>query len=145
MRCRYLASCSHDGTARVWDFYQQIPVAVFRENTEEPMGGLTWYLSDEKKLYLITACDKGWLFIYREDHFKNNAGVLVPDQKHIRLKVSQNRGVSGAALAKCEIFAIAVNKQGFIAVNTEFGEIIIFDRVSTLDKHPNKRTPILFA
>ena len=40
---RYLASCSHDGTVRVWDVFRGICVAAFKENGDEPVGSVIWY------------------------------------------------------------------------------------------------------
>jgi len=57
---RFIASCSKDGTARVWDPYDLRPVAVFKENENEPMATQIFYKEKDveaARLFLITGSD----------------------------------------------------------------------------------------
>lgn len=40
---KYLASCSQDGTVRIWSICEGKSVAVFKYDDNEPMGLVMWY------------------------------------------------------------------------------------------------------
>ncbi len=129
-----------------------MPVAVLRESGTEdlqPMGSVCWYVDQDapadKSLYLLVASDKGLLYVYREKDFKNNGGKLVRPQPVIPLPVSPPRLIANTLVEKTEIFAVAINRQGYIAVNTEFGEIVLFERIAVIACDRDKRKPIIIS
>ena len=65
------------------------------------------------------------------------------DQKFIKLEISGPRMMDNKLIEKTEIFSVAVNQNGNIAVNTEFGEVMIFDSLKYILTSRNKRNPIV--
>lgn len=65
---KYLASCSGDGTVRIWSIYDGKPVAVLKHKDNEPMGLVMWYNNkvDEStsNQYLVTVSDSGFIYMY---------------------------------------------------------------------------------
>ncbi|CAD8172085.1 unnamed protein product [Paramecium octaurelia] len=147
---KYLASCSNDGLVIVWDIQIGKPVAALKEAQDDPILVLVFYQSNSENVnYLTVASEKGYVYIYDvQDLIKCNGSILGTQFntkikqsaiKHeadiIRLNVNYNKSNKGKVNG---ILCMEFNKQGYLAMGTDQGEIIIFDKPENLSKAINK-------
>ncbi|CAD8114683.1 unnamed protein product [Paramecium sonneborni] len=147
---KYLASCSNDGLVIVWDIQIGKPVAALKEAQDDPILVLVFYQGNTQNVnYLAVASEKGYVYIYDvQDLIKCNGSILGTQFntkikqsaiKHhteiIRLNVNYNKVNKGKVNG---ILCMEFNKQGYLAMGTDQGEIIIFDKPENLFKTINK-------
>lgn len=133
---KYLVSCSNDGSLRIWDFLNRKPLAVLRENINEKLLIALFYAFEPMKptcksaLLLICASEEGNIYIYNSMDFLNNNGIWIPNQKVLRLESPFMLHYD--FLSPKGICSIDVHPQGFLAVGTQLGDIVIFDSLQRL-------------
>ena len=137
---RYLASCSNDGSIRIWNFLEKKPLAVLRENIGEKLLILFFFAFEPiksggsaQKLLLICASEEGNIYLYDSIDFIMNNGIFIPCQKVTRLE-SPYMQLYDFPSSK-GICSIDFHPQGFLAVGTQVGDIVIFDSVKRLRQY----------
>jgi len=134
----YLASCSNDGIVRIWHLESGVPIAVFKDHAGVVCSlnffSVPVYVKGERRLKrgLASASDDGTIKIYFEDDFVNNNGVFQRNQKHLTLKVESSAANKGFS-------SIEFHPEGFIAAGTNWGSIVIWDKLSELEKKSSDR------
>ncbi|KRX10943.1 WD40-repeat-containing domain [Pseudocohnilembus persalinus] len=137
---RYLLSCSSDTTARIWDFYDGRPLAVLKGETDDPFGSGNWF-KIEDQLFLVISSDKGYVYIYREEDFINNMGVLNDEQFCLKLKMPWKSKVINGKIVnqdKNEVYNIQCHPQGYLTICLESGEIYVYEKLQNFHKNSSE-------
>lgn len=93
-----------------------------------------------QKLLLICASEEGSIYLYDSEDFLENNGIYLPSQKVIRLE-SPHMQLYDFPSSK-GICCIDCHPDGFIAVGTQLGDIVVFDSVRKLQDYGGTETSL---
>ncbi|EAR90831.2 bromodomain protein (macronuclear) [Tetrahymena thermophila SB210] len=146
---KYLVTCSIDLTARVWDIFNQRCLTCFK--SKEQLNAVVFYKYQNEfteQLYLLMMSNVGNILIYKEDQFKENGGGINQNlQPVITLAMRKHKKMQESKIVdndnKNEAVCIETHPSGYLVVGTETGEILVWEKIHTLENRNRQVLPFI--
>ncbi|KAL4459846.1 hypothetical protein ABPG74_003372 [Tetrahymena malaccensis] len=146
---KYLVTCSIDLTARVWDIFNQRCLTCFK--SKEQLNAVVFYKYQNEfteQLYLLMMSNVGNILIYKEDQFKENGGGINQNlQPVITLAMRKHKKMQESKIVdndnKNEAVCIETHPAGYLVVGTETGEILVWEKIHTLENRNRQVLPFI--
>lgn len=127
----YIASFDDSGMVRIWKFPSGEPVAVLKESERKEITSLFFheetYKDGSKKLFFVVCAAKHGLFIYKEEDFKDNNGVVNPEQRTVNLTAHLRE-----AYPNLNFFFVEVSQKGVLSAYSNSGYIFLWTQFSNI-------------